>query len=80
MINLNKIAIGLAAVALASVAGAQEIHNWRSSSGEVVKSGTLRQHRHRHLKKHQPLRPRLHRLPHQHQHLRPWLPPLPPAK
>lgn len=40
MINLNKIAIGLAAVALASVAGAQEIHNWRSSSGEVVKSGT----------------------------------------
>ena len=40
MINLNKIAIGLAAVALASLAGAQEIHNWRSSSGEVVKSGT----------------------------------------
>ena len=40
MINLNKIAIGLAAFALASLAGAQEIHNWRSASGDVWKNST----------------------------------------
>ena len=40
MINLNKIAIGLTAFALASLAGAQEIHNWRSASGDVWKNST----------------------------------------
>lgn len=40
MIKLNKIAAMLAVGAFASVAGAQEIHNWRNASGEVWKSGT----------------------------------------
>jgi OOP family OmpA-OmpF porin len=40
MKNLNKVAIIFAAVAFASVAGAQEIHNWKSASGDVWKSAT----------------------------------------
>ena len=40
MIQLNKIAACLAVAAFASAAGAQEIHNWRNSSGEVWKSGS----------------------------------------
>ena len=40
MINLNKIAIGVAAFALASLAGAQEIHNWRSAAGDVWKNSS----------------------------------------
>ena len=40
MINLNKIAIGVAAFALASLAGAQEIHNWRSAAGDTWKNGS----------------------------------------
>ena len=39
MIKLNKIAACLAVAAFASVAGAQEIHNWRNASGEVWKNG-----------------------------------------
>jgi OOP family OmpA-OmpF porin len=38
MKQLNRVAIALAAAVLATVAGAQEIHNWRSTSGEVWKS------------------------------------------
>ena len=38
MKSLNKVAVLLATAALASVAGAQEIHNWRSASGDVWKS------------------------------------------
>ena len=40
MINLNKIAIGVAAFALASLAGAQEIHNWRSAAGDAWKNAS----------------------------------------
>ena len=35
---LNRIAIALSAAALVSTAGAQEIHNWRSSAGDVWKN------------------------------------------
>ena len=35
---INKVAIVIATVALASVAGAQEIHNWKSAAGDVWKS------------------------------------------
>lgn len=38
MKKLNRVAIVIAAAAFASVAGAQEIHNWKSASGEVWKS------------------------------------------
>jgi len=38
MKQLNRVAIAVAAAVLATAAGAQEIHNWRSSSGEVWKS------------------------------------------
>ena len=38
MKKLNRVAIVIAAAAFASAAGAQEIHNWKSSSGEVWKS------------------------------------------
>ncbi len=38
MKHLNKVAIAIAAAALATVAGAQEIHNWRNASGEVWKN------------------------------------------
>jgi OOP family OmpA-OmpF porin len=38
MKQLNKFAIGIAAAALASVAGAQEIHNWKSAAGDVWKN------------------------------------------
>nr|WP_295771586.1 OmpA family protein [Rhodoferax sp.] len=38
MKQLNRVAIALAAVVLATAAGAQEIHNWKSSSGEVWKN------------------------------------------
>ena len=40
MKNLNKVAIIFATAALASVAGAQEIHNWKSASGDVWKSAS----------------------------------------
>jgi OOP family OmpA-OmpF porin len=36
--KLNKVAIAVAAAALATVAGAQEIHNWKSNSGDVWKN------------------------------------------
>jgi OOP family OmpA-OmpF porin len=38
MKNLNKVAVILAAATLASVAGAQEIHNWKSTAGDVWKN------------------------------------------
>ncbi len=40
MKQLNRVAIALAAAVLATAAGAQEIHNWRSASGEVWKSSS----------------------------------------
>lgn len=40
MIKLNKIALLVATSALATVAGAQDIHNWRASDGSVWKNGT----------------------------------------
>ena len=40
MKKLNRVAIVIAAAAFASVAGAQEIHNWKSATGEVWKSST----------------------------------------
>jgi OOP family OmpA-OmpF porin len=40
MKTLNKVAIALAAAALASIAGAQEIHNWRNAGGEVWKNAS----------------------------------------
>ena len=39
MKKLNKLAMIIAAAALASAAGAQEINNWRNASGEVWKTG-----------------------------------------
>lgn len=39
MIKLNKIALLVATAALATAAGAQEIHNWRSADGSVWKNG-----------------------------------------
>ena len=38
MKHFNKVAIAIAAAALATVAGAQEIHNWRSAAGDVWKN------------------------------------------
>jgi OmpA-OmpF porin, OOP family len=38
MKHLNKVAIAIAAAALATIAGAQEIHNWRSAGGVVWKN------------------------------------------
>nr|WP_315464145.1 OmpA family protein [uncultured Rhodoferax sp.] len=38
MKQLNKVAALIATAVLASAAGAQEIHNWRSASGEVWKN------------------------------------------
>ena len=38
MKQLNRVAIALAAAVLATAAGAQEIQNWRNSSGEVWKN------------------------------------------
>ena len=40
MKQLNRVAIAIAAATLATVAGAQEIQNWRSTSGEVWKSAS----------------------------------------
>ncbi len=40
MKQLNKVALALAAAAFASVAGAQEVHNWRNASGEVWKNAS----------------------------------------
>ena len=40
MKSLNKVAVLLATVALATVAGAQEIHNWRSAAGDVWKNAS----------------------------------------
>ncbi len=40
MIKLNKVAAVLAIAAFASVAGAQEIHNWRNATGDVWKNST----------------------------------------
>ena len=37
MKQLNRVAIALAAAALATVAGAQEINNWKSAAGDVWK-------------------------------------------
>jgi OmpA-OmpF porin, OOP family len=38
MKNLNKVAVVLAATAFASIAGAQEVNNWRSTGGAVWKN------------------------------------------
>lgn len=40
MTKLNQIALAVATAALAVSAGAQEIHNWRSTDGTVWKNGT----------------------------------------
>ena len=40
MIKLSKIAGCIAVVAFASLAGAQEVHNWRSAGGDVWKNST----------------------------------------
>jgi OOP family OmpA-OmpF porin len=40
MKKLNRVAIAIAAAALATVAGAQEINNWKSNSGEVWKNNS----------------------------------------
>jgi OOP family OmpA-OmpF porin len=40
MIKLNKVAAVLAIAVFASVAGAQEIHNWRNAGGEAWKNGS----------------------------------------
>lgn len=40
MIKLNKIAACIAVIAFASLAGAQEVHNWRSAGGDVWKNST----------------------------------------
>ncbi len=40
MKQLNKVAVILATAALATVAGAQEIHNWKSAAGDVWKNAT----------------------------------------
>ena len=37
---INKVAIVIATAALASVAGAQEIHNWKSAAGDVWKNAS----------------------------------------
>ena len=38
MKKLNRVAIAIAAAALATIAGAQEVHNWKSSAGDVWKN------------------------------------------
>ena len=38
MKQLNRVAIAIAAAVLATAAGAQEIHNWKSNAGEVWKN------------------------------------------
>ena len=38
MKKLNRVAIAIAAAALATVVGAQEIHNWKSTAGDVWKN------------------------------------------
>ena len=40
MKKFNKVAMVLASAALATAAGAQSVDNWRSGTGETVKSGT----------------------------------------
>jgi len=40
MKKLNKVALLIATAALATAAGAQEIHNWRSASGDVWKNAS----------------------------------------
>ncbi|MBT0569139.1 OmpA family protein [Curvibacter sp. CHRR-16] len=40
MTKMNKVAIMVAALAMATVAGAQEIHNWRNAGGEVWKNAS----------------------------------------
>ena len=40
MKKLNKIAIVIAAAVFATVAGAQEIHNWKSAAGDVWKNAS----------------------------------------
>ena len=40
MKKFNKVAMVLASAALATAAGAQSVNNWRSGTGEIVKSGT----------------------------------------
>jgi OmpA-OmpF porin, OOP family len=40
MKQLNKVAVLIAAAVLATAAGAQEIHNWRSASGDVWKNAS----------------------------------------
>ena len=40
MKHLNKVAIALAAAALTTFAGAQEIHNWKSAAGDVWKNAS----------------------------------------
>ena len=40
MTKLNKVAMMIASVALATAAGAQNIDNWRSASGDVWKNST----------------------------------------
>ncbi len=40
MKKLNRVALVIAAAAFASAAGAQEIHNWKSATGEVWKSAS----------------------------------------
>jgi OOP family OmpA-OmpF porin len=40
MKSMNKVALLLATAALATAAGAQEIHNWKSASGDVWKSAS----------------------------------------
>jgi OOP family OmpA-OmpF porin len=40
VIRLNKIAACIAVLAFASLAGAQEVHNWRSAGGDVWKNST----------------------------------------
>ena len=37
---INKVAIVIATAAIASVAGAQEIHNWKSAAGDVWKNAS----------------------------------------
>lgn len=40
MKQLNRVAIVIAAAAFATVAGAQEIHNWKSAAGDVWKNAS----------------------------------------
>lgn len=40
MKKLNRVAIAIAAAVLATAAGAQEIHNWKSSAGDVWKNSS----------------------------------------